>query len=80
MAKKGDKKPARSKKTLELSLPDDLYDKAKDLAAKDPETLRSILRSILGSDANFGIEDVSITRQGSKDDDRGDLGIRKGCY
>lgn len=78
MAKKRSAK-ADSKQTLELSLPDELYEKAKELAEKDPETLRSIMKSILGGDSRFGVDQVAISRRDSAERNREQLKFYKPC-
>lgn len=60
---KAARKAAKKDTTLELTVPDELY---KTVAEMDAETLNSILQSVLGGQARFGIDKVVIKPKSKK--------------
>jgi hypothetical protein len=71
--KKSSKGASIEKRTVELRVPAAVFDLAMEIKDEDAEALRSILISILGSDALFGIDTVVLT---CSEEDRGDGKVR----
>lgn len=76
---KGSKKSSKKDQTIELSLPDELFDKVAAMSKEDEETLTHILQSILGRESKFGIKNVVISRRRERAGKREILRYEKLC-